>query len=57
MVQMEARRLIVSEVGLARYSHLRVQRYGASLGRPMLECNPGKAIAARELHEAEVIAD
>lgn len=25
--------------------------------RPMLECNPGKATGARELHEAEVIAD
>lgn len=24
---------------------------------PLLECNPAKAIAARELHEAEVIAD
>jgi hypothetical protein len=54
---MEARRLIVSGVESARYSHLGVQRYGASVGRPMLECNPGKAIAARELHEAVLIVD
>lgn len=33
------------------------KRHGPPPRRPMLECNPGKATGARELHEAEVIAD